>query len=426
MSSGTSPAGVQERKPPALWTLAQRLAFRFGFIYLAVYGFSGSLFGDIPGLNHVFQAADRRLVLWFAGHVLRLNRPIANFPDGSGDTTFNYVQVLWYAVVALAGAALWSVLDHRRPSYAALYEALRIWVRYVLAFALLAYGLDKIFKSQFPEPDIDVLLQTYGNSSPMRLMWTFMGYSTPYTVFAGLSEVLPGLLLLFRRTTTLGALIGGTVMTNVVLLNFSFDVPVKVYSTHLLLMCIFLLLPDLRRLANVLLFNRPAGAVKLELPWESKRWARAGRLVVKPLYILIGVFLVSNDAISAWKQWGDRAPRPALYGAFEVEASVSGPALSPDAWRRVFVNRHQQLFVELADHTLRRFAIEAAGQATLVLTEEDRRFKLAYARPDDDHLLLKGRLENQPFELHLRKLPERDFPLMRRGFHWINEFPYNR
>jgi hypothetical protein len=46
------------------------------------------------------------------------------------------------------------------------------------------------------------------------------------------------------------------VLANIVALTFCYDVPVKLYSSHLLLMAVFLVAPDLRRLLN-LVWNRP-------------------------------------------------------------------------------------------------------------------------------------------------------------------------
>ena len=57
-----------------------------------------------------------------------------------------------------------------------------------------------------PSPSIESLRETYGASSPMRLLWTFMGVSAGYRIFSGLAEALPGFLLLFRRTSTVGGL----------------------------------------------------------------------------------------------------------------------------------------------------------------------------------------------------------------------------
>jgi uncharacterized membrane protein YphA (DoxX/SURF4 family) len=113
---------------------------------------------------------------------------------------------------------------------------LRVYVRYVLAAAMLGYGMAKVFKSQFPAISDMRLMQPYGDSSPMALLWNFMGFSTAYTIFVGAAEVLGGLLLLFRRTATLGALVVIAVMSNIVMLNFCYDVPVKLYSVHLWLM----------------------------------------------------------------------------------------------------------------------------------------------------------------------------------------------
>ena len=119
----------------------------------------------------------------------------------------------------------------------------------------------------------------------MGLLWTFMGASRAYTIFGGLGELTGGLLLLWRRTTTLGALVVIAVMTNVVMLNFSYDVPVKQYSVHLVLMALYLLLPEARRLANLLLLNRPAEPAILEAPYGGPG-APWGNRVAKILLIL--------------------------------------------------------------------------------------------------------------------------------------------
>ena len=65
----------------------------------------------------------------------------------------------------------------------------------------------------------------------MGALWWFMGASIPYIIFAGAAEVLGGLLLVLRRTAALGALVAFAVMVNVMMLNYCYDAPVKLYST---------------------------------------------------------------------------------------------------------------------------------------------------------------------------------------------------
>src|SRR6202008_2643494 len=69
-----------------------------------------------------------------------------------------------------------------------------------------------------------------------------------------------GAILLFvPRLTTLGAIVCLADTVEIFTLNMTYDVPVKLFSFHLILLSLFLLAPDARRLANVLVLNRTAG-----------------------------------------------------------------------------------------------------------------------------------------------------------------------
>ena len=210
--------------PPApSWHPAARVGFRLAFAYLAAYWL-------IP------QVAWDAIVTRVGPSVFGVEVLVR--PNGSGDTTYAYVQLACEVGLAVAAAAVWTALDRRRPSYPRLGEWLLVACRYFLAVVMLGYGFAKVFTGQFPAPSLETLMRPYGDSSPMRLVWTFMGYSRPYGVFTGLAEVVGGLLLLSRRTTTLGALVIIGVMVNVAMLNFCFDVPVKIFSTQLLLIAV--------------------------------------------------------------------------------------------------------------------------------------------------------------------------------------------
>ena len=148
------------------------------------------------------------------------------------------------------------MIAKRRDNYEKLLHWLIILLRYYLAFFMIGYGFAKVLKTQFPSLTTDRLLQSYGDSSPMGLLWTFMGYSTAYNIFTGLGEVIGGAFSFFKRTRLIGALIVIAIMSNVVMLNFAYDVPVKLFSIHLFSMAIFLIVPDIKRLLNIFFFNR--------------------------------------------------------------------------------------------------------------------------------------------------------------------------
>lgn len=75
----------------------------------------------------------------------------------------------------------------------------------------------------------------------MGLLWRFMAASPGSQLVAGVAEVFPAPLLLHRRTVTAGGLVAAVTMTNVFALNLFCDVPVKLFSGHLLLAALVLL-----------------------------------------------------------------------------------------------------------------------------------------------------------------------------------------
>jgi hypothetical protein len=211
-----------ERAVSAAWSPAQRIGFRYVFVYLILYNlpFPAGLLWDGDPLSRGYEKLWEALVPWVGRVVLRLPEAITIFPAGSGDTTFNYVQVLCYALLALVATIVWSAHDTKRPSYERLHCWLRVYVRLALGVTMMGYGAVKVIKSQFPSPWLARLVQPYGDSSPMGLLWTFMGYSHTYNVFTGAGETIAGMLLFARRTTTLGALLGVGVLSHIVVLNF--------------------------------------------------------------------------------------------------------------------------------------------------------------------------------------------------------------
>src|ERR1700733_2800784 len=214
----------------ASWSLPQKLLFRFSFIFFGLYiiPFPADYIPIIKSnLDWVFESWNW-LVVDAGKYILHLAYDITVLPNGSGDTTWNWVQMFLIVNIALAGTVIWSVLDRRRSNYQRLFFWFTVVARYYLAFILIDYGSIKIFKTQFAVPSEYRLTETYGQSSPMGLAWTFLGFSNGFNYFMGFAEVAGGFLLLIRKTKTFGALFCMTVTANIVAINYCFDVPVKI------------------------------------------------------------------------------------------------------------------------------------------------------------------------------------------------------
>ena len=122
---------------------------------------------------------------------------------------------------------------------------------------MFSYGFAKVFPLQMPTVFLSRLLEPYGDFSPMGVIWYSIGAAPGYERFIGSAEVLGGLLLLLPWTSLLGALVTLGVTFGVWVVNMTYDVPVKLFAFHLVLMAIFLIAPDARRLINWFVLNRP-------------------------------------------------------------------------------------------------------------------------------------------------------------------------
>jgi uncharacterized membrane protein YphA (DoxX/SURF4 family) len=416
---------IQEAPVPRSWSLAQRIGFRFAFAYFFLYALPEngrvSILGLIPGLASAYTKLWHAICPWIAIHMFHLSgQRTTYFPTGSGDTTLAYIENLVYVILALAGMLVWSILDRKRMEYRTLHSWLRLWLRYSLAFTLFGYGFAKIFPLQFQPPRFSKLIQPYGEFSPMGVLWNFMGSSIAYTMFAGAAEALGGLLLLFRRTTTLGALVSFGVMANVVALNFCYDVPVKLYSTNLLIMAAFLAAGDAKRLINVFLLNRSTSPVSLEPPRFQRVWMHRATVA---FWVLFVGFELCSQIIGGWSGYKQTylSARPALYGLYEVATFDHISNQSP--WQKI---EFQPTYVSIRreDNSVVGYGVDyLEKESKVVLNKLD---TLVWSRPEPSRLTLKGNVDGHPISMELRQIDPSKFRLISRGFHWINEFPFNR
>ena len=359
-------------------------------------------------------------VVW-AFFRIEVGQPV--FP-GRADTAFNYGLLLLQLLLALAGAFVWSALAPDWDPQSKGLRAVRTLARYWVGWTFLIYGAMKLAPLQFPAPDLDRLLQPVGQCSPMGLLWTFMGSSPVYGSLAGGLEVLAALLLLWRRTATLGALLGLAVMAQVLALNLCYDLPLKLFSLHLALLSLWIAGPDFGRLvrASLGLSNAPRPDTEFEVY----------RAPVRLLKAIVILFLLGSTAQGIWEfsRLREEYQSPeALRGSWRL---AGGAAPSGQAWQRLIVPLSSGFAIQDEwGRTTRYSALFPAqpGKAGLVRltdwTHPEFTARLRY-RLDGDRLRLTGQWEDQRVDLQLTREPLPSFLLTTRGFHWVNEAPFNR
>lgn len=421
------------------WSLAKRIGFRFLFSYFVLFFLTGQEIGHLPFLRKLAEAYTQlwyTIAVWVGKNVFHIRYEIALDGEGSGDTTFRWILLPCFLALAAAATLLWSVLDRRRAGYERLHQWLRLMLRFSLAIAMITYGMAKVIPNQMMPPHMGTLLQRVGDLSPMRMLWTFMGSSPAYETFTGLAELLGGLLLLVPRTTLLGALVCVADMTMVFMLNLCYDVPVKIMSFHYLMMAILLVAPDLRRLADMFLFNRGTAPAPTPPPLFIRRRLDAA---VQVLFCLFGLYsIVINIPAGMERYKRQNPPKPPLYGGWWTEElTVDGAdgLGDPEGWRRAVFQNPGEIRIELTrgkrqpyalhlDTAAKRMTIEqvqldAQGQPLLDAAGKPKkrpgwRADLSYTEPEADILLLEGTLNGRRLRARMRKMAA-----FSKEFHWI-------
>ena len=413
------------------WSSSKKVIFRLLFIYLILYALP---FPILTGDFNTYTLWLTGPVSWTGKYLLGVDHDITLLLNGSGDQTFHYVQAFLFFLLALAGTLVWSIVDRKRRGYEKLLFWLTVYIRYYLAFTMMGYGFMKVIKTQFPFPFLGKLVQPVGELSPMGLLWTFMGYSTAYNIFAGTGEVLGGILLFFRRTTLLGAVILSVVVINVVILNFSYDVPVKLFSIHLLFMCLFLLAPNASRLWSFLVLNKAVDAAPLQEVFNDRK-KKTALVVVKVLLIGGIVAMHITTSLTTRQQLEVMEPKGVSNGGiYNVETFVlrgdTIPAMVNNTmrWSRVMVYHKDWSSIEYMDGAVisQRFESDTVRRTIKIISSPTYVYRFNYYALDKNRILWKGLMGSDSLKLVVQKTGFDDFLLINRGFHWINEEPFNR
>ncbi len=274
------------------WKSYEKIALRGFFIYaiITIIPLVPSFYGQdfaagFSVKNYPFRWLD----------VISQNNPW--FFAGKGGK--NYGGWFITLLLCIAGGVLWFVIEKQltktkavndSESNSRLYNWFFILVRYQIALRMSWFAIAKVVPVQMPFPTLSQLNTNLGDFTPGKLYWLTTGVSPFFEVFAGIFELAATIFILFRRTTTLGALMMVAILLPIWFVNIGYDAGVELASMHLLLLSLLILAKDARQFWVILIAHKNA-ALNFIAPLKfAKSWQRIGRVVLKVSFILF--FLV--------------------------------------------------------------------------------------------------------------------------------------
>ncbi|QQT26402.1 hypothetical protein [Sphingobacterium spiritivorum] len=267
------------------WDSGRNIIFRFFFIFILLF--------IIPvkyeWYAHLFKSKSFYEVL----------SSVAGFRPGlieiSGESgkwgLLSFTSWGLTALIAIAGAYLWAWLTRKSAPFPISkgYYWLRVLARYRIAIGIIAFGYLKLYPMQMPFPSEANLHTAFGDYAPFKLYWQAVGLSLWYQIFLGFLEIGAGVLMFFRRTTALGAIINAGVLYNIAHANLAYDGAVHLYSGYFVVLSLFVLLQYIPGIWQVFIKRQD-----FQPHYYTPQWDTAGRRLFytgsKYLFILLFLF----------------------------------------------------------------------------------------------------------------------------------------
>ncbi|WP_270087955.1 hypothetical protein [Sphingobacterium sp. SYP-B4668] len=267
------------------WDSGRNIIFRFFFIFILLF--------VIPvkyeWYAHLFKSKSLYEVL----------SSMAGFRPGLIDIAgesgkwglYSFASWGLTAIIAATGAYLWAWLSRNATpiNVAKGYYWLRVLARYRIAIGIIAFGYLKLYPMQMPFPSEANLHTAFGDYAPFKLYWQAVGLSLWYQIFLGLLEIGAGILMFFRKTTALGAIINAGVLYNIAHANLAYDGAVHLYSGYFVVLSVFVLLQYLPGIWQVFIKRQDFAPNYYTPNWRTPGW-RVAYLGGKYLFILLFLF----------------------------------------------------------------------------------------------------------------------------------------
>ena len=338
------------------------------------------------------------------------------------DTIAMYVLVLILFILSILVVIILSKLKSWARYKDKVLKIIYLLACYYLTLQLLKYGIDKVFKNQFYLPEPNTLYTQLGRVPKDLLYWSSMGTSRFYNIFLGSLEALAAIFILIKRTRLVGLLLSLFIVTNIVAVNFGFDISVKLFSLLLLFLTLYLLAPYFKSLYQYFFTGR---TVEEKLNTEGvliqNRFLSAclkcfatGIILLEALYPFIKTGNFN----------GDKAARPNMHGAYEVTRYIAGsdtlvPASSPV--KRFFIHKDSYMIFQNREDEMTDYKISYdTGKYEYVLTDYQlHKIPIRFRYNEADNILtLQFSNSGKAFQLTGKALDWRKLPALGNSFHW--------
>ncbi|WP_196887293.1 hypothetical protein [Aureivirga sp. CE67] len=385
------------------------LHFSQSFFYL--FTAFGIIF--IPFPFHLFSYQEK-ITNFVFGKIISSIKPYifenSKYEQIVSDSSSLYILILLLVLIALI---IQFIFRNHIKFKKYLLQVMNIVIPYYLSLILLKYGFDKVFMGQFYSPESNILYTPFGFLDKDILFWSTIGISPTFNLFLGLSQITTAFLLLFKKTRFFGFILAIFIFTNIVAINISFDISVKVFSIFLLFMS-FLGLVIYKHIFIRIIKEIKTTYSKIYLLSKNNFLYAFLKSFVILLFLFEVLYLNIQKNTSINNSYSN------FIGAYLVTETLEDNILIKNHnIKRFFIHKNgyfifQNLNDQMTDYKLQIFK----DKHQFVITDYNlKKTKINYKKKDS-LLVLEFIKNNKKYQLKGKMLNTQSLPLFRDNLHW--------
>jgi hypothetical protein len=196
-------------------------------------------------------------------------------------------------------------------------------------------------------------------------------------------------------------------------------------------MAVVIVAPDMKRLIGFFFLNRDIPPPE-QYPVMDKEW-KWPRIIFKSVAIVL--IMTPFFLLFSGQQQPRSSPGQLINGIYNVQQfernNEAVPPLTTDTtrWKQLLIDKSgrggivlmsdKPVYCEMKMDTVAR-------SITLNYRDDTGRLTMNYSIQDSSKLVLSGKIKGDSVRISFSRESVDSLPLVSRGFHWINEYPYNR
>jgi hypothetical protein len=327
---------------------------------------------------------------------------------GCIDSTENIHLIYYYLTATLLIAMPMSIILKKEMLAVAQY-GLYCLNRYVIAYILFAYAIAQIYTQQFN-------IQYFGidqrivDMSSMDFVFSFFAFKPEYQIILGWLLLGAAAALAFRKSNLLGLFILLPMMINIVLLNFLFDICLKLNASIFLFVLLTILMPYAPSLYKLTFTNKliPSRSPAI-FTTENKLYHSIS--FIKLIAIVGYVTLLSNGYFQNKNRWFN-LNSPILQGVWQVD-SIQTATESFPKFEKFFFEKGRHGIAEIENDSVTGFQymIDTSYNQMELWNFYNFRtldFKGKYELLSDDSLLYTGTNQKDSLRIILSRISKYD------------------